>query len=273
MLNYKYRINSVFFDRIFNLYFFFYLLYNKFGDFMLYTSTSNKFIKEVKKLTDKKYRDKTDLFLVEGEHLIIEAYRKGFLTKAILKEGLTLDINFNCDSATDNVLNYISEMKNTTCIGICKKKQGIITGDKILILDGIQDPGNLGTIIRSCVAFNINTIILSPDSVDVYNPKVVRATQGMIFNINILYLPIVNEINKLKNTGYKIYGTKVTGGESLSNFEIDKKFAIIMGNEGKGVSDSILNMCDKYIYIPMKNNVESLNVAIATSIILYELGD
>lgn len=240
---------------------------------MLYTSTSNNYIKDLKKLNSKKYRDITNTFLVEGEHLIIEAYKHGYLDKVLLKEGKTLSIDFKCDYAKDNVLNYISDMNNTNCIGVCRKKHDVVKGDKILVLDGIQDPGNLGTIIRSSSAFGINTIILSTDSVDVYNSKVIRATQGMIFNINIIYLDLEKEITRLKGLGYKIYGTRVSGGTRLDNFVSCEKFAIIMGNEGKGVGVNILNLCDEYIYIPMKNNVESLNVAVATSIILYELGD
>ena len=142
-------------------------------------------------------------------------------------------------------------------------------GDRILILDGIQDPGNLGTIIRSSVAFNIDSIVLSKDSVDLYNSKVIRATQGMIFNINIIQKDLLEFIPLLKD--YKIYGTKVNGGKSLKNVEKVKKFAIIMGNEGQGVKKDILDMCSDYIYIDMNKSCESLNVGVATSIILYEL--
>ena len=143
--------------------------------------------------------------------------------------------------------------------------------NKILMLDGVQDPGNLGTIIRSSVAFNVDTIIVSNDTVDMYNSKVLRATQGMIFNINIIERNIEDTIVNLKKNGYIVYGTKVNGGKSLKSVEKSKKFAIIMGNEGKGVSSSILDLCSDYIYIDMNSNCESLNVGVATSIILYEL--
>ena len=168
-------------------------------------------------------------------------------------------------------MRYLSELDTPPkMLGICTKlKEQEIKG-KVLILDGIQDPGNLGTIIRSSVAFNIDTIILSEDTVDLYNPKVIRATQGMLFNINIIKRDIKSTIEKLIKDNYKIYGTKVNDGKNLKTIEKSKKFAIIMGNEGKGVKSDILDMCDEYIYINMNPLCESLNVAVATSIILYE---
>ena len=156
-------------------------------------------------------------------------------------------------------------------MGICKKIESKPIEKKVLMLDDVQDPGNLGTIIRSCVAFNIDTIILSECSVDIYNSKVLRATQGMIFNINIIEENLLKVIEDLKEKDYKIYATKVNGGKSLKNVEKSEKFAIIMGNEGNGVSKEILDVCDEYIYIDMNTSCESLNVGVATSIILYEL--
>ena len=146
-------------------------------------------------------------------------------------------------------------------------------GEKILLLDGIQDPGNLGTIIRSAVAFNVDTICLSPDTVDIYNPKVLRSTQGMIFHTNIIIKSLKEIISMLKEREIPIYGTRVDYGIDVSTLrEKDrKKYALVMGNEGNGVSEEILDMCDEYIYISMNPDVESLNVGVATSIILYEL--
>lgn len=239
---------------------------------MLYTSTSNKKIKNIKKLNSKKYRDEFNEFLIEGEHLILEAYKKGYLKELILLE----DTNFNLDIetiyVTKEVLKYISELDNPPKImGICKKIERKDIGNKVVMLDDIQDPGNLGTIIRSCVAFNIDTIILSKNSVDVYNSKVLRATQGMIFNINIIEENLIKVIENLKEKDYRIYATKVNGGKSLKSVEKSEKFAIIMGNEGNGVSKEVLDVCSDYIYIDMNSSCESLNVGVATSIILYEL--
>lgn len=173
---------------------------------------------------------------------------------------------------TNNVKNYLSELESpTNVIGVCNKKEGVIKGNRIVYLDCIQDPGNLGTIIRSCVAFNIDTLILSKDTVDLYNSKVIRASQGLIFHLNIVIADINEFILKLKTDGYKIYGTKVTHGKSLKTIEKVSKFVIIMGNEGNGISEVSSEVCDEYLYIEMNDKCESLNVGVATSIILYEL--
>ncbi len=238
---------------------------------MLYTSTENSKIKEIKKLYTKKYRDESNLFIVEGEHLVEEAHKNNMLEEALILEDYDY-LYSNKNYVSLNVMKYISELDSVPkIIGICKKMNEKELGNKILVLDEIQDPGNLGTIIRSGVAFNVDTIVLSKNSVDVYNPKVIRATQGMIFNINIIIRDLESFIPELKNNGYKIYGTRVDNGKNIKNIEKIEKTCIIMGNEGNGVSKSILDMCDEYIYIDMNASCESLNVAVATSIILYEL--
>ena len=238
---------------------------------MVYSSIENKKIKDIKKLNQKKY--KIDNFIVEGEHLVNEAYKKGLLKTLIVEETSDFSLDVETLYVTENILKYISELDNPQKImGICKK---IIPnenlGNKILILDKVQDPGNLGTIIRSAVAFNVDTIILSEDTVSIYNSKVIRASQGMLFHINIKIGNLKEEIDNLKRQNYKIYSTDVNNGKSLKSLEKIDKFAIIMGNEGNGVSDEINKLSDEYIYINMNENCESLNVAIATSIILYEL--
>ena len=238
---------------------------------MIYTSIENEKIKEIARLKDKKYRKSSGLFLIEGEHLIKEAYKNGYLEKIIKLENTDIDIDIEMVNVSNKVLKYLSFLETPTIIGVAKQKRDTIEGNRILILDGIQDPGNLGTIIRSSVAFNIDTIILSEDTVDLYNEKVIRATQGLIFYINVVRDNLDKIIKELKEKNYKIYATKVNGGKSLKNVEDLKKFAIIMGNEGNGVRPSLLNACDEYLYIDMNDKCESLNVGVATSIILYEL--
>lgn len=239
---------------------------------MIYKSLDNKKIKEIKKLDTKKYRDKTNLFLVEGKHLVLEAYKKGYLKTLILEENEQLSLDIETMYVSKNVLNYITTLSTPQPImGVCSKVKEQEIKNKILILNDIQDPGNLGTIIRSAVAFNIDTIILSKNTVDLYNPKVIRATQGLIFHINIIEKDLKEFVPYLKENNYKIYGTKVTDGKSLKNIYKCEKFAIIVGNEGNGLNQEMINLTDEFIYIKMNNNCESLNVAVATSIILYEL--
>lgn len=239
---------------------------------MVYTSLENSKIKELSKLKDKKMRDNSNLFLVEGEHLVNEAFKHGYLKTLIKLIGYNYDLKVETLEVNEKILKNLSSLKNTpSLMGVCEKKRDQIKGDHLLILDEIQDPGNLGTIIRSAVAFNIDTIILSKNTVDLYNEKVLRATQGLIFSINIVRADLPAEIIALKKQNFKIYATKVNGGKTLKNIEKPAKFAIIMGNEGNGVSNNLLELCDDYLYIPMNSKCESLNVGVATSIILYEL--
>ena len=242
---------------------------------MVITSLDNDNVKKWKKLCKKKYRDEFGIYLVEGEHLVEEAYKSGVLDKVIVLDGEDYSYD-NIVYVSYEVMKAISSLDTPNKImGVCKKKENIeIVGKRFLLLDGIQDPGNLGTIVRSAVAFNIDTIILSDDTVDLYNPKVLRSTQGMIFHTNIFSYDIVAFINILKSMGITVYGTDVNNGiDARELSSLDKtSFALVMGNEGNGVRKEIKELCDKNLYINMNENVESLNVGVATSILLYELG-
>lgn len=239
----------------------------------MYTSINNSKIKNLKKLYQKKYRDKENLFLVEGRHLVEEAKKVGILKEIYTTEDIDDDFGVPKNLVSEEVMKYLSEVEsNQKIIGLCIKKDNQQIGNKIIMLDDIQDPGNLGTIIRSAVAFNFDTIILSNNSVDLYNQKVIRASQGMMFKINIIRTDLIKTIDKLKEEKYKILATRVTNGKDIKCLEKSEKICIIMGNEGNGVREEIMSLADDFVYIKMNENCESLNVAIATSILLYELG-
>lgn len=239
---------------------------------MLISSIDNQKIKEIKKLETKKMRDLTGLYLVEGEHLVYEAYQNKLLQTLIVKDGYPVKLDVDTIYVNDKVLKYLSSLTTPSpMIGVVKKMDKLKIGNKVLVLDNIQDPGNLGTIIRSAVAFNFDTIILSDNTVDLYNPKVIRSTQGMIFKINIIVDNLSEILINLKNKKYKIFGTDVNDGKNVKSIAKIKKFAIIMGNEGNGLSNKIKDLCDDFIFIPITSNCESLNVAVAASIIMYEL--
>ena len=241
---------------------------------MLITSVDNKKIKRYSLLKSSKGRKDEGLFLIEGMHLCYEAFKSDLLVDLIVLENTNISFNYSGEITyvKENILKKLSSLSTpSTIIGVCKiANNQKIVGNHILILDDVQDPGNLGTIIRSSCAFNVDTIILSTNSVDIYNDKVIRSTQGMIFNMNIIYGNLLNIIPNLHDNGYLILGTDVNDGIDVRDTKIDK-YALIMGNEGNGVHEEIKKMCDKNLYIKMNSDCESLNVAVATSILLYEI--
>lgn len=235
------------------------------------TSLQNERIKNVSKYLQKKYRDLDSKFLVEGEHLVEEAFKAGLLLEVFMCEDITISFSVPTTIVSYEVIKKLSNTMNPQrIIGVVKKQSEKEIGNKVLILDDIQDPGNLGTIIRSSLAFGVDTIILSPNSVDLYNDKVIRSTEGMIFHINVIRRNLYEVIDELHDKGYQVFGTNVHVGMLVEKIEVPNKYAIIMGNEGNGVHEELLDSCDSYLYIPMDSKVESLNVAVATSIILYE---
>ncbi len=242
---------------------------------MLITSVHNDHIKELVKLKEKKYRDESKTFLVETKHLVIEAYKAGLIQELILEQNEIFPLDVPTLYVSKEVLKKISSMESPSKVmAVVKQKEEIEElGEKILILDHLQDPGNLGTIIRSAVAFNIDMIILSKDTVDFYNPKVVRASQGMMFHIPILVRDSKEFIQELKEKDYKIIGTKVTNGKDVRDSAIYSHFALVIGNEGQGISQSIDELCDEYLYIKMSETCESLNASVAASILLYEINN
>ena len=240
---------------------------------MLYTSIANPKIKELKKLQLKKYREKEKLFLIEGQHLVLEAFKTGHLKELILEQNELFPLDVETNYVTNDILSYLSDVETPqTIMGVATQMEpSPELGERILVLDAIQNPGNLGTIIRSAAAFHIDTIVLGKGTVDLYNPKVVRSSQGLLFHMNYRIEDLEQFLPKLKDQQYHLLGTKVTHGKSLKSLEKIQKFAIIMGNEGNGISDEVADLVDDFLYIDMNDICESLNVAIATSIILYEL--
>ena len=244
---------------------------------MLITSLDNDKVKKYIKLKDKKYRDKTGKFIVEGSHLVLEAYKQGLVEELILEKDEVFPIPIdNIIYLPIELINKISSVETPqTVMALCKKKcESDELGNHILLVDDVQDPGNLGTIIRSAVAFNIDTVVLSNNTVDLYNPKTIRSTQGMFFHINVIRRDIKEVIEMIKEESIPVYGTLVEHGSDVRDLnDSDKeRFALVVGNEGNGVRKEITDMCDKNLYIKMNSDVESLNVGVATSILLYELG-
>jgi len=233
-------------------------------------STNNFRVVQWNKLKNKATRDKASLFMAEGYHLVSEAFRSN-----CLKEVITTEKNkpFDTDTyhVTFDVMEKLSSLATPTkIIGICQQQEKRNHMGNVLLVDQIHNPGNLGTIIRSAVAFNYDTIVLN-NSVDVYNHKVIQSTQGMIFHLNIIKSPIKDFILDLKEENYQIIGTDVREGINLHDVKPSKKHAVLVGNEGDGVSDDLLDICDIKVNIKMNEKCESLNVGVAASIVLFSL--
>ncbi|MDD2409796.1 MAG: RNA methyltransferase [Bacilli bacterium] len=234
-------------------------------------SFHNPKVKLLIKLKDKKYIESNNLFIVEGQYLVHEALKNNYIKEIFLldkEDNIYGDVTYVTIDILKKITNLTSPPKVIALCYILKEKE--INGN-VLMLDNIKDPGNLGTIIRSAVAFNYDTIIISKESVSLYNPKVIRATEGMLFNINIITNDLIPYINKLKKKdNYLIYGTDVKGG-ILPKSEPKIKHALIIGSEATGIDENLLKLCNKKLYINMNDKCESLNASISASILMYEL--
>lgn len=237
------------------------------------TSPNNPQVKYIKQLQLKKYRDREKCFVVEGEHLVLEAIKHQAVKKVYVLEGYDTS-KLLCDFTTVSidVMTKMSELKCApSMLALCKHLE---FSDKVtknvLILDSVQDPSNVGALVRSAVAFGFDIIYINEQCADCYNSKVIRASQGAIFTIPIVLVDIKSVIQQLKAENFEVYTTSLKGS-SLKNIKIEnEKIALILGNEGKGVSHDVAALATSSIRIDIKD-VESLNVAVAGSIIMYEL--
>jgi len=235
-------------------------------------SINNEKIKKYSKLLNKKYRDETNLYLVSTDHLVSEALKKELVVEIFLLEEYENKYG-NVTYVTKSVMRKLSNLTTLpSVVAVVKKQEKVEIKGNVILLDGLQDPGNVGTIIRSSVAFNIDTIIVGDNTVDIYNEKVLRASEGMLYNVNIVKKNLIDVIKYLKDNNYTVIGTKVDGGKNIKDINVDK-YAFVVGNEGNGISDEVLDLCDEYVYIKMNDNAESLNVGVASSIIMYEINN
>ena len=231
------------------------------------TSKENPKIKELKKILK---NPKKDAFLVEGFHLVEEALKSG-----ALKEVFSLEpYPFNkVTLINEKVLKEITESKTPEgIVGLVSLNETKQESDEIVFLDRVQDPGNLGTIERSMAAFSFPSLALSRGTVKPFNSKTLMASQGAIFKLNIEdNIEAIDYLKKKKEDGYVIISTALKDSEDLRTFKtLPKKYILIMGNEGQGISDDILNISDKKLYIPSPG-MESLNVGVSFGIMAFYL--
>lgn len=251
------------------------------------SSKDNEFVKHLKKLKEKKYRDMSQEYIIEGIKLIKEAIEESVKIKQIIicENCLNSDIiskelmyeiaKFECIYVTEKIFKSISDVSTPQGILAIVDRQNIdlkidYSQDIIVALDDIQDPGNLGTILRTVDSIGLNQILVSKGTADPYNPKVVRSTMGAIFRVKIIECEdLIKTLKQVQKNKFELVVTSLQTNNSIYDLKYDKK-AIVIGNEANGVKKEIQEMADYKVKIPMLGKTESLNASVATGVILYE---
>ncbi len=251
------------------------------------TSKDNEIVKNIKKLKEKKFRDEKNQFIVEGIKLVAEAIEEnsnidsvvvcedcvndGSIDKKLLYE----IARFKCVYVTEKIFDTLTDVSNPQGIlAVINRKNANVnidySQDFIVVLDGIQDPGNLGTILRTVDAAGLNQIILSKETADSFNPKVVRSTMGGIFRVNVIKSEnLVETLKEIQEHRFDIVVTSLDARNSVYDIDYNKK-VIVIGNEANGVSKEVQDLADKKVKIPMIGKTESLNASVAAGIMIYE---
>ncbi len=251
------------------------------------TSKDNELIKHIRKLKDKKYRDESNEYVVEGVKLVEEAVKENAKIKQIIvcedttrtyeiPTHIMLEIaKYECIYVSDKIFNIITQVTNPQGImAIIEKNaqdtQIDYTQDIIVALDDVQDPGNLGTILRTVDSIGLNQIIVSKGTADAFNSKVVRSTMGAIFRIKIIEVEeLAQAIKEMRKHHFKLMVTSLQTENSIYDIDFNKKI-IVIGNEANGVSKEIQDMADEKAKIPMLGRTESLNASVAAGVVMYE---
>lgn len=249
-------------------------------------SKDNEFIKHVKKLKDKKYRDLNNEYLIEGIKIIREAIQEEAKIKQIIicedaensdiPKDLTYEIaKYECVYVSKQVFLSITEVKNPQGILAVVSKENTeneidYSQDIIVALDDLQDPGNLGTILRTVDSIGLTQILVSKGTADCFNPKVVRSTMGAIFRVKIIECEsLIETLKQARKHHFKVMVTSLQTENSIYDVDYNKK-VIVVGNEANGVEKEIQDFADEKVKIPMLGKTESLNASVATGIVLYE---
>jgi len=249
-------------------------------------SKDNLLIKDIKKLKEKKYRISSNMFLVEGFRFVEEAIDSDFEVRDIFISARgelkyensslknKLQINTKVYSISDSLFKSICDTEHPQgIIAVVRNKSVDIKYDQgfYILVDKIQDPGNMGTIIRTAHAAGALGVLITKGSVDIYNEKTLRATMGSIFKIPVIYDNDLAVVKKLRNSGFKLVASSLDCDKNFYEVDLKEKIIISVGNEGNGISDEVYELCDLKIKIPMPGGAESLNVAVAASIMMYEV--
>lgn len=250
------------------------------------TSTSNAQVKRLLQLQKKsKARNEEKVFLVEGLRMFVEVpaerVQKVYISESLYnKKKQELDLSrFSVEILSDTVFQYVSDTKTPQGI-LCIVEQQKYDINEILkignphfmVLDNLQDPGNLGTIVRTAEGAGVDAVFLSKESVDIYNPKTIRSTMGSIYRMPVIYVEDLLELlSTFKKKGIKSYAAHLEGENTYDKEDYQSGTAILIGNEGNGLRDEVANAADIWVRIPMHGQVESLNAAIAASVLMFEV--
>ena len=240
------------------------------------TSLKNPKVAAWKALKDRKGRRESGCFLVEGRKMVEEALASAFDVETVLvQEGMELPdgLTMPVYELPAHVLAAVCDTKTPQGIAaVVRMKEQSALGKHIVVLDGVQDPGNVGTIIRTADAAGLNGVLLSNQCADVFSPKVLRATMGSIFRMNLRTTDdLPGELTKLREKGYSILSSQLDGTPFYEREKVAERFALIIGNEGNGVSEQVQQTATHRVRLPMRGGAESLNAAIAAAIMMYEL--
>ncbi|NEU29843.1 RNA methyltransferase [bacterium LRH843] len=244
-------------------------------------SIKNEQVKSLKKLHTRKGREKAGKFLVEGYHLVEEALKAEIVIETMMiTEKAAIPESWSVSDrdvivVSDQVMKEISETETPQgIVAVCEfpspPNVEVETG-KYLLIDRVQDPGNVGTMIRTADSAGMTGVILGEGCVDMFNNKVIRASQGSIFHLPIIKGDLMSWIRRFNEVSIPVYGTALEGASVYSTIPRQSQFALIMGNEGEGVAKDLLIATDQNIYIPIFGHAESLNVAVAAGILMYYL--
>lgn len=256
------------------------------------TSDNNSIYKKLKSIKDKKGREQHDLFFIEGRRFVSEAIQRGAQIDIICmgeryyeRFGKELADTYGqqlsgvtwvrlSDKLMDNLSDTVNDQGICAAVHIPANAEIPTEGRRFYVmLDRLQDPGNLGTIIRTCHAAGADGIILGEQCVDPYNTKTLRSTMGSVFAVNIHRVKdLQDKITQMRGGGYVVYAAALQNGKPYTELELwrPEKMALVIGNEGNGVTQQVIDACDGNVYIPMPGGSESLNASAAASILIYE---
>lgn len=238
------------------------------------TSAENKIYKQTKKLLTRSERNKTKMFIAEGQRIVQDAVESGAAQYVFVSQSYDgIEFDLPVYRVSEKMFLALSDTETTQgVLAVCKMPEYNITnifGDTLLICDGVSDPGNLGTLIRTAECSGVNGVVLLKGTTDPYSPKVVRSTMGSIFRVPV-YFAQVHEIGEyLKN--YALIATLLDGSKNLYDINFPQKIAVVVGNEAHGISKEVADMAQIRTFIPMCGKSESLNASVAGSVVMYEI--